>query len=202
MKPIVFCGVLSTVLALIPASAAVDCLKLSLTVKHTVAAEPAKVLEIVATEVSAAPDCACEIVKAAIVGASAKPETVAAIVQAAVTAAPEQMRLISQCRGGGPGCPFPSAGRARPTRSEPGGWRHQHQGCQGCENARWRSRRHAQSPGFPGSRTAGSDFRWPWGTTAHSHFPAHHYQSSRNESRGSESDIMTRLHSNFHYPHP
>ena len=97
MKPIVFCGVLSTVLALIPASAAVDCLKLSLTVKHTVAAEPAKVLEIVATEVSAAPDCACEIVKAAIVGASAKPETVAAIVQAAVTAAPEHIRLISQC---------------------------------------------------------------------------------------------------------
>jgi len=85
------------VLALIPASAKVDCLQLSLSVKHAVAAEQSKVLEIVATEVSAAPDCACEIVKAAIEGSSAKPATVAAIVETAATAAPEHLRLISQC---------------------------------------------------------------------------------------------------------
>lgn len=97
MKRTLFFGILSTALALIPASAEVDCVKLSLTVKHAVAAEQSKVLEIVATEVSAAPACACEVVKAAIEGCSAKPETVAAIVQAAVTAAPEHLRLISQC---------------------------------------------------------------------------------------------------------
>jgi hypothetical protein len=97
MKPTVILGVLITTLALFPASAAVDCLKLSLAVKHEVVADPSKVLEIVATEVSAAPACSCEIVKAAIEGCHAKPETVAAIVQAAITAAPDQMRLISQC---------------------------------------------------------------------------------------------------------
>ena len=70
---------------------------LSLTVKHDVAAEQSKVLEVVATQVSAAPGCSCEIVKAAIEGSNAKPATVAAIVETAITAAPEQMRLISQC---------------------------------------------------------------------------------------------------------
>lgn len=97
MKPTIFFGVFSAVLALIPLSAEVDCLKLSLTVKGAVAAEQSKVLEIVSNQVAAAPGCSCEIVKAAIEGSSAKPETVAAIVEAAVTAAPEQMRLIAQC---------------------------------------------------------------------------------------------------------
>ena len=97
MKPTVFFGVLITALALLPVSAEVDCLKLSLTVKHEVAADTSKVLEIVSTEVSAAPACSCEIVKAAIEGSRAKPDTVAAIVEVAITAAPDQMRLISQC---------------------------------------------------------------------------------------------------------
>ncbi len=97
MKQTIFFSVFSAVLALIPVSAEVDCLKLSLSVKHAVAAEQSKVLEIVANEVSAAPGCACEIVKVSIEASEAKPETVAAIVEAAVTAAPEQMRLISQC---------------------------------------------------------------------------------------------------------
>ena len=97
MKQTIFFSVFSAVLALLPVSAEVDCLKLSLSVKHAVAAEQSKVLEIVSSQVSAAPGCACEVVKAAIEGAQAKPETVAAIVEAAVTAAPEQMRLISQC---------------------------------------------------------------------------------------------------------
>lgn len=87
----------SAFLALNPASAEVDCLKLLLSVKAQVTAEQSKVLEIVSAEVSAAPACACEIVKAAIEGSSAKPDTVAAIVEAAITAAPDQMRLISQC---------------------------------------------------------------------------------------------------------
>lgn len=97
MKQTIFFGVFSAVLALASASAEVDCLKLSLGVKAAIAAEQSKVLEVVSTEVSAAPGCSCEIVKAAIEGCSAKPEMVAAIVQAAATAAPEQMRLIAQC---------------------------------------------------------------------------------------------------------
>jgi hypothetical protein len=97
MKSILFCGVCSAALALVPASAEMDCFHLSLSVKHAVAAEQSKVLEIVANEVAAAPGCACEIVKAAIEGVHAQPQTVAAIVEAAITVAPEQMRLISQC---------------------------------------------------------------------------------------------------------
>jgi len=97
MKPTIFFGSFYASLALLSASAETDCVKLSLTVKHAVAAEQSKVLEIVATEVSAAPNCACEVVKAAIEGSNAKPETVAQIVATAATAAPEQMRLVSQC---------------------------------------------------------------------------------------------------------
>ena len=97
MKQTLIAGVFCSAFTLIPASAEVDCLMLSQTVKHAVAAEQSQVLEIVATQVSAAPGCSCEIVKAAIEGSNAKPATVAAIVETAVTAAPEQMRLISQC---------------------------------------------------------------------------------------------------------
>jgi len=97
MKQTIFFGVFSAALALMSASAEVDCLKLALSVKGAVAAEQSKVLEIVSAEVGAAPGCACEVVKAAVEATSAKPETVAAIVEAAVTAAPEQMRLIAQC---------------------------------------------------------------------------------------------------------
>jgi hypothetical protein len=97
MKKTIFFGALSAILALSSASAEVDCLKLYLTVKSAVKAEQSKVLEIVTNEVSAAPSCACEIVKAAIEGSNAKPETVGAIVGAAITAAPDEMRVIAQC---------------------------------------------------------------------------------------------------------
>ena len=94
---------LSTALGLLPTlvataeNAAVDCGVLTLSVKAAVTADQSKVLQIVATEVGAAPDCACEVVKAAIEGSKASVETVAAIVEAASIAAPEQMRLVSQC---------------------------------------------------------------------------------------------------------
>lgn len=88
---------LGTSLGMLSANADVDCIQLSLTVKNSVAAEQSKVLEIVSTEIAAAPACACEIVKAAIEGSSASADTVAAIVEAAAIAAPEQMRLVSQC---------------------------------------------------------------------------------------------------------
>ena len=97
MKQTIFFSLFSAVLAMIPASAEVDCLKLYLTVKASVAAEQSAVLEIVSNEVSASPECACEIVKAAIEGSSANPKTVGAIVEAGAVAAPEQIRLIAQC---------------------------------------------------------------------------------------------------------
>lgn len=96
MKKTFLFAVISAALSL-AASAEVDCLKLALSVKNAVAAEQDKVLEIVSKEVSAAPGCACEVVKAAIEGSGAKPETVAAIVESAVNAAPDQIRIIAQC---------------------------------------------------------------------------------------------------------
>jgi len=97
MKKTIQYAVLSAILGTVSASAEVDCLKLSLYIKLATASEQSKVLEIVAKEVAAAPGCACEIVKSAIEGSAADSVTVAAIVEAAATAAPEQMRLISQC---------------------------------------------------------------------------------------------------------
>jgi hypothetical protein len=88
---------LSAAFGLVSANASVDCIALSLSVKNSSAADRSSVLELVSREVAAAPGCACEIVKAAIEGSAADSKTVAAIVQSAATAAPEQMRLISQC---------------------------------------------------------------------------------------------------------
>lgn len=97
MKHTMLLGALSLILVGVSPAADVDCLKLSVTVKHQISAEKAKVLEIVSREVAAASGCSCEIVKAAIEASDAKPETVASIVEAACTAAPDQMRLIAQC---------------------------------------------------------------------------------------------------------
>jgi hypothetical protein len=97
MKKNIFLSIFVSALTLMPLSAEVDCLTIFVSVKHAAVAEPSKVLEIVSNEVTIAPGCACEIVKAAIEGTQAKPKTVAAIVEAAVIAAPEHMRLISQC---------------------------------------------------------------------------------------------------------
>ena len=80
-----------------PAIAEVDCLKLSVSVKHSVTADPAEVLQIVEKSVGANPSCACEIVKAAIEASEADAAEVAAIVEVAGTVAPDQLRLITQC---------------------------------------------------------------------------------------------------------
>lgn len=77
--------------------AAPDCLAVAAQVKKAIAAEPAKVLQIVATEVAANESCACEIVKSAILASQADATMVASIVETAATTAPEQMRLVSQC---------------------------------------------------------------------------------------------------------
>lgn len=97
MKKTIYFALMSAALGSLPAFADVDCVKLSVSVKHAVAAERTNVLEIVAAQINANPGCACEVVKAAIEGVNADAATVGAIVEAAVVAAPDQMRLISQC---------------------------------------------------------------------------------------------------------
>ena len=97
MKKTLLFALFSASLGALPLSAEVDCLKLAISVKAAVANDQAKVLEVVAAEVSAAPSCACEVVKAAIEASAASTETVAAIVETAITAAPDQMRMIAQC---------------------------------------------------------------------------------------------------------
>lgn len=79
------------------ASDKADCSSIGLSVQQRVKLEPANVLEIVAAEVDANNGCACEIVKAALTATGANEELTARIVETAATAAPEQMRIISQC---------------------------------------------------------------------------------------------------------
>lgn len=79
------------------AMAEVDCLKLSVSIKHAVAAEPSEVLQIVEKAVGANSSCACEIVKAAIEASDADASQVAAIVEVAGSVAPDQLRLVAQC---------------------------------------------------------------------------------------------------------
>ena len=74
-----------------------DCAKISLSVRASVESNLSDLLEIVSKEVSASPDCACEIVKASIEGSGANADVVASIVESAATASPENMRLIAQC---------------------------------------------------------------------------------------------------------
>lgn len=97
MKKTIALALLTAACGLLPATADVDCLALSVGVKNAIVADPSKILEIVSADVASAPSCACEIVKTAIEVSKATSQNVAAIVEAAVTAAPEQMRLISQC---------------------------------------------------------------------------------------------------------
>ena len=92
-------ALVATALGLAPAvaTAETDCLNLAASVKIAVAEKPADVLAVVEKEVSANPDCACEVVKAAIQESKADAKTVAAIVETAASVAPDKMRLISQC---------------------------------------------------------------------------------------------------------
>ena len=60
-------------------------------------ADPIELLRLVDKEVSAHPACACEIVRAAILGTDCDDAIVGYVVETAVRAAPEHMRLIAQC---------------------------------------------------------------------------------------------------------
>jgi len=99
MKTTIRLALAATALGMLPATsmAEVDCLKLAVTVKHAVTAQPDEVLQIVEKEVGANPNCACEVVKAAIQASKAEPKVVASIVETAASVAPDKMRLISQC---------------------------------------------------------------------------------------------------------
>lgn len=76
---------------------AADCLAVALSVEQRVKLDVSQVLEIVGSEVGANPSCACEIVKMAITASDADVSLVVAIVEASITAAPDSMRIVSQC---------------------------------------------------------------------------------------------------------
>lgn len=74
-----------------------DCPALGLSVQQRVKRDTSAILEIVESEITANSSCACEIVKAALTAADADAELTARVVEVASTAAPESMRMISQC---------------------------------------------------------------------------------------------------------
>lgn len=74
-----------------------DCQSVAMSVGHRVRVDVSTVLQIVESEVAANPGCACEIVKTAIEASGADETLVADITEVAITAAPESMRMISQC---------------------------------------------------------------------------------------------------------
>jgi hypothetical protein len=74
-----------------------DCKSVALSVEQRIKLDPSKVLEIVESAVGSSPNCACEIVKGAIKASHADVPLLVAIVEASINAAPDRMRLISQC---------------------------------------------------------------------------------------------------------
>lgn len=81
----------------VSAQAAVDCAQNLDQFKSRLVADKAMVLELVSKEIAASPTCSCEVVKAAIEISQGDAKLVASIVEAAALAAPDQIRLISQC---------------------------------------------------------------------------------------------------------
>ncbi|MDP4647037.1 MAG: hypothetical protein NWR03_07970 [Akkermansiaceae bacterium] len=80
-----------------PSEDSADCESVAMSVGHRVEVDPSKVLEIVESEISANPNCSCEVVKTAIITSSADPELVGDIAEVAIMANPDAMRMISQC---------------------------------------------------------------------------------------------------------
>lgn len=78
----------------------IDCSQIAARTLNTAkraAVDPVELLNLVDREVSANPSCACEIVKAAIIGTDCDDAIVGYIVETAVRASPENMRMIAQC---------------------------------------------------------------------------------------------------------
>ncbi|MGB6219526.1 hypothetical protein [Haloferula sp.] len=78
----------------------VDCTQIAartLATAERASVDPVELLNLIDREVSASPGCACEIVKAAIIGTGCDDAIVGYIVETAVRASPENMRMIAQC---------------------------------------------------------------------------------------------------------
>ena len=90
-------AIVGLMLSALPLAAGTDCLKISASVKSAIEQDAAQTVAIVAKEIEASPECACEIVKTAIQTSHADAELVAMIVENAILAAPDQMRIIAQC---------------------------------------------------------------------------------------------------------
>ena len=74
-----------------------NCVSISLSLEQRIKLDDSKLLEMVETEVKANPACSCEIIKTAITTSDADVQKVVSIVESAIIAAPEMMRIISQC---------------------------------------------------------------------------------------------------------
>jgi hypothetical protein len=74
-----------------------DCPSVATSVEQRIKLDPSLVLEIVDSEITANPNCACEIVKTAIKASGADVSLVGYITETAVTSAPQSMRMITQC---------------------------------------------------------------------------------------------------------
>lgn len=74
-----------------------DCPAISLSVEQRIKLDVSKVLEVVESEVTANPSCACEVVKTAIKASEADVAMVVSIVETSIHASPDNMRIISQC---------------------------------------------------------------------------------------------------------
>ncbi len=74
-----------------------DCPSVATSVEQRIKLDPSLVLEIVDSEITANPNCACEIVKTAIKASGADVSLVGYITETAITSAPQSMRMITQC---------------------------------------------------------------------------------------------------------
>ena len=78
-------------------AAAPDCPAVGAAVETAVKADKSSVLAVVAAKIKETPDCACDVVKAAIRATGASNELTGQIVEAAVRVAPAQYKTIVEC---------------------------------------------------------------------------------------------------------
>jgi len=93
-------ALVATAMALPSMALAEDCKDVVLRIESTAKrakVDPVELLRLVDREVSAHPDCACEIVKAAIIGTDSDKAIVGYVVETAIMASPDNLRLIAQC---------------------------------------------------------------------------------------------------------
>jgi hypothetical protein len=87
----------AALMAASPVAAAPDCVSIGTSVEAAVKADNSTVLAVVAARIKEQPDCACDVVKAAIRGTKASNDLTGQIVESAVRAAPSQYKTIVEC---------------------------------------------------------------------------------------------------------